>query len=77
MLRRRSALLTTETDERLMAAAAIIGREQHAEGWVEHAGRDRHAQRVVGEGEDEILLDVSHRSARELNAAHNAAQIAL
>ena len=41
--RSRSALPTTETELKLIAAAAIIGREQEPEDRVEHTRRDRHA----------------------------------
>ena len=67
-LRRRSALPTTETEERLMAAAAMIGDSSMPKSGIEHAGRDRHAERVVDEGEEQVLLDVAHRGARELDA---------
>ena len=64
VVRRRSALAITDTELRLIAAAAIIGLSRSAEERVEHAGGDRHAERVVDEGEEEVLADVAHRRAR-------------
>src|SRR5207302_1598540 len=40
-------------------------REQRAEHRIEHAGRDRDAERVVDEGEGEVLLPAAHRGARQ------------
>ena len=42
--------------------------EQHAEERIKHAGRDRHAERVVDEREEQILPDVAHHRAAEANA---------
>ena len=63
--RRRRALAITDTDERLIAAAANIGESSDAEERIEHAGRDRHAGGVVDEREEQVLPDVAHgRAAR-------------
>ena len=51
----------TETELRLIAAAAIIGLRQQAEDRIQHAGGHRHAQHVVDEGEEQVLADVPHR----------------
>ena len=66
--RRRSALAITETELRLMAAAAIIGLSSSPKHGIEHAGRDRHAQRVVDEGEEQVLADVAHGRAASRRA---------
>ena len=58
----------TETELKLMAALAIIGLSSEADERIEHAGRDRHAERVVDEGEEEVLADVAHRRAATAGA---------
>ena len=74
---RRKALPTTDTDDRLMAAAAIMGERSSAEDWIEHAGGDRNAQRVVAEGEGQILPDVGDGGLGQTARAHDAREIAL
>ena len=67
----------TDTELKLIAAAAIIGLKQQPEERVEHARRDRHAGGVVDEREEQVLLDVAHRLARQPAGADDAAQVAL
>ena len=43
---------------KVIAAAAIIGDSRRPNERVEHARRDRHAERVVDEGEEQVLPDV-------------------
>ena len=42
-----------------MARLAIIGLSKMPNEGIEHARRDRHAQRVVEKGEGEVLADVA------------------
>ena len=77
MVLKRSALPTTDTELKLMAAAAIIGLSSRCcRDRVQHAGRNRHAQGVVDQGEEEVLADVPHRVATELHGLHDAPQVA-
>ena len=57
--RRRLALVTTESDDSAIPAAAIVG-EDDGEERVEQSRRDRDADGVVAEGEGEVLADVGH-----------------
>ena len=57
----------TLTEESAIAAAAMIG-DSRIRRRVEHAGRDRHADRVVDEGEEQVLADVAHGRLRERRA---------
>ena len=41
------------------------GRQEDAEGWVQHAGRDRDQRSIVGEGPEQVLPDVMDRGARQ------------
>ncbi len=43
-------------------------RQEQAEEGIEHAGGDRHAERVVDEGEEQVLADVAHRRAATAGA---------
>jgi hypothetical protein len=45
------------------------GAEQKVQDRVQHAGRDRDAERVVGERESQVLLRVAHRGVRQLTRA--------
>ena len=53
-MRSLSALAMTDTDERLIAAAAIMGESSVPKDGIEDARRDGHAERVVDEGEEEV-----------------------
>ena len=50
--------------------------EQQAEGRIEHAGRERHRERIEDKGEEQVLPDVAHGGAAEMPRAHDASQIA-
>ena len=52
-------------------------RQQPAGERVQHAGRQRNAERVVDEGEAEVLLHVAHGLLREPPRPRDAAQVAL
>ena len=52
----------TETELKLIAAAAIIGTEQEAERRIEHARGDGDPERVVDEREEQVLFDVAPSS---------------
>ena len=67
----------TRTELTLIAALAIIGLSSRPKSGIEHAGRDRHRQRVEDEGEEQVLADVAHRRAAEPAGADDAVQIAL
>ena len=67
----------TETELKLMAAAAIIGLRSTPEPGVEDAGRDRHARGVVDEREKQVLPDVRHRPLRQPARADDAGEVAL
>ncbi len=56
---RRSALVMTLTEKAPWRRAAIIRRQQDAEGRVEYAGGHLHAEAVADEGEEEVLADVA------------------
>src|ERR1035437_4863322 len=47
-------------------------RKEQPEERVESPRRDRHAEGVIDEREEEVLLDVRHRAAREAPRAHDA-----
>ena len=66
----------TDTDEKLIAAAATIGERRRPKRGIEDAGGERHAERVVDEGEEEVLADILHRRGGELAGADDAAEIA-
>src|SRR3546814_9492292 len=44
---------------------------------IEQAGRDRHARRIVDEGEEQILADIGHRRLAELAGADDTVEVAL
>ena len=56
----RSALAITETELKVMAALAITGLSSKAKERIQHAGRERHAERVIDEREEQVLADVAH-----------------
>ena len=51
--------MITETELEVIAAAAIIGDSSRPKKGIEHAGGDRDAERVVDEGEEQVLADVA------------------
>src|ERR1043166_1732015 len=51
--------------------------EKNAEGGIQDARGNRHADRVVEEGEEQVLPDVRHRRAAQPPRAQDAAQVAL
>ena len=62
--RSRSAFAITDTELRLIAARGDHRAEQQTpKNGIEHARRDRHAERVVDEREEQVLADVAHRRA--------------
>ena len=63
-VRRRRALVITETELKLMAAAAIIGFSEQSEDRVEHPRSKRYTKSVIDKGEEEILADVAAWFAR-------------
>ena len=75
--RRRSALAITETELKVIAALAIIGLSRRPKQRVEDARRERHAEHVVDEREEQVLPDVPHRRAAEPPGPRDAAQVAL
>ena len=76
-LRSRSELVTTEIDEALIAKAANIGLISMPSNGIEHAGRDRHADGIVDQREEQVLADIAHRRPRQAPGAHDAVEIAL
>ena len=52
----------TLTDESAIAAAAMIGDSRMPKTRIKHARRDRHAGRIVDEGEEQVLADVAPSS---------------
>src|SRR6266851_2450341 len=66
MVLRRSELLITDTELKLIAAAARIG-----------LSSNRNPQSVVDEGEEQVLADVFHGGAAEFAGAHDSSQVAL
>ncbi len=55
----RSEFVITETELKLIAAAAMIGAEQYSKERIKHSSRDRYSHRVIDEGEEQVLLDVA------------------
>jgi hypothetical protein len=67
----------TETELKLIAARGDHGAQEQAEEGIQHACRDRHAERVVDEGEEQVLSDVRHRDEAELTRADDSDQVTL
>ncbi len=67
----------TETEDRLIAALANIGLSSSPNTGIEHPGRQRHAQHVVEEGEEQVLPDVAQRGLAQPPGPGDAAQIPL
>ena len=72
----RRLFVTTLTELNAIAALARIGREQQAEGRVQHARRDRDADHVVDERPEQVLLHRPHRAARQRDRVRDRAQVA-
>ena len=70
-------MVTTVTELKAMAAAAISGDKQQAEEGVEHAHGHGDAERVVDEGAEQVLAHVAHRRLADLDRGHDAHQAAL
>jgi hypothetical protein len=51
-------------------------RQENAEKWKQHTGRDRHAGGVVDKRKEQVLPDIPHDGARELARPHDALQVA-
>src|SRR5699024_949173 len=49
--------------------------EQESEGGVEDSGGDRDAQGVVAEGESEVLADVAHGGAGQVDGGDQSGQV--
>ena len=71
-LRKRNALLITDTLLKLMAAAAMMGLREQSELGIENACGDGHSDWVVDEREEEVLLDVAHDGVAEAARPHQA-----
>ena len=67
----------TLTEDSAIAAAAMIGDSRMPKAGIEHARRDRHAERVVDEGEEQVLADVAHRRLATGARADDAGEVAL
>ena len=65
----------TDTELKLMAAAAMMGLSSKSEERIKDAGGDRHAERVVDEGEEQILADVAHGGLAQFTCAHDPAKV--
>ena len=74
--RSRSALAITDTELNVIAALAQIGLISSPANGIQHAGRDRHADGVVDERQEQVLPDVPHRRPAEPAGADDAAQVA-
>ena len=72
----RSALPITETEDRLIAAAAIIGLSSRPVNGYRTPGGDRHPERVVDEREEQVLPDVAHGRLGQAAGAHETAEVA-
>ena len=70
--RSRSAFAITDSELSVIAALAQIGLTSTPSERIEHAGGDRHADRVVGEGEEQVLPDVAHRARLRRRARTSA-----
>ena len=70
--RSRSALPITDTELNVIAALAMIGLSSRPKSGIEHPGRDRHAEHVVDEREEQVLADVAHRRAAQPARADEA-----
>jgi hypothetical protein len=55
----------TDTELNVMAALAMIGLSSSPDEGIEDARRDRNAERVMHEGEEEVLSNVAHRRVTE------------
>ena len=66
----------TETELRLMAAAAKTGWQGPSGEGIEDAGGEWDSEGVVDEGEEKILADVAHGGLAEAAGAQDAAKIA-
>ncbi len=73
-VRRRKALVMTLTEDRAIAAAAMIG-ESRSESGVQDAGGDRDTGDVVDERKHQVLADVAHRLPGEVTGPHDAHQV--
>src|SRR5947209_20495710 len=51
--------------------------QQNPEPRVQHSGRDRDSERIVDEGEEQVLADVAHRGAAEPPGSDDATEVAL
>src|SRR5260370_7389260 len=51
--------------------------QQQSEEWIEHARSNGYANRVIEEGKEQILPDVSHRGLAQLTSSPDAPQIPL
>ncbi len=67
----------TETELKVIAALASIGLSSKPNDRIEQPGRDRDAQHVVDEGEEQVLPDVAHRRPAQAAGADQPAQIAV
>jgi hypothetical protein len=65
-----------ETELKAIAAAAIMRESRTSKKGYRDAGAYWDSQRVVDEGEEEVLPDVRHAGARELSRADDAPQVA-
>ena len=68
---------TTETELKLIAAAAIMRLSSRPKKGYRTPAAIGNAQDVVNEGEKEILLDIRHRRPAQQAGTHDSPQIAL
>ena len=67
----------TETDDRLITAAAIIGESRMPKGGKEHACGDGDGGPVVDESEEQVLAHVAHGRPRQPAGADDFPEVAL
>ncbi len=75
--RSRSALPMTDTELSDIARAATTGLSRMPNTRIQDARRDRDADRVVGEGEGQVLPDVAHGHPAERAGADDPREVAL